>query len=458
MKRNIHQRMIIALLPVLFLVACDNYLDLTPKGVKTLTSTTDYDQWLNNTSLANSIPNALNTLADNVDAPTIPTPATSVDDFIYTWQPQFSVDVTATPQFWAKFYADIYYYNTVLQGIDQALGTSEEKKSLKAEARLGRAFYYVYLVNLYGKPYNVNTAGEDLAVPFVTSNDVEDAVPARSTVKDIYEHIISDIESAIPGLPKNNNNNRFRGSVAAGYSILARVYLYMGNFPKAAQNAQLALDNGPNVIFDYSTLANPNTIAFNAYRPDAIYARQAISPASQTIPTLAFLRSFDIKDQRLKFFYTNLGNYTFPTRGTTRFQPSPLSYTAHANWGTSVAEMRLIVAEAAARSGDLPIALNELHQVRKCRFVPADYVRYESSVQADVLNKILAERAFEFSYNGLRWFDMRRLDAEGRMLDVNRYNGQGTIIATLPRHSNKYTLQIPMQVMYYNSGWPQNPQ
>lgn len=458
MKRNIHQKLIVALLPVLLLAACDKYLDLAPKGVKILTSTTDYDQWLNNTTLATSMPNVLNALADNVDAPTIPTPATSVNDFIYTWQPQFSVDVTAAPQFWTKFYADIYYYNTVLQGIDKASGSAEQRKSLKAEALLGRAFNYVYLVNLYGRPYNGNTASQDLAVPFVTSNDVEDAVPPRSTVQDIYGHIIADIESAIPDLPKNNDNNRFRGSTAAGYSILARAYLYMGNFQKAAQNARLALDNGPNVVFDYSTLANPNTIPFIAYRPDAIYARLAVSPASQEIPALAFLRSFDIKDQRLKLFYTNLGNYTFPTRGTTRFQPSPLSFTAHPNWGTSVAEMRLIIAEAAARSGDLSMALNELHLVRKCRFVPADYVRYESSVQADVLNKILAERTFEFAYNGLRWFDMRRLDAEGRMPDVMRYNGQGSLIATLPQHSNKYTLQIPMQVMYYNSGWPQNPQ
>lgn len=457
MKRNIPQKMTIALLAVLILSACNKYLDLEPKGKKLLNTTTDYDQWMNHTSLANSIPNVLNMLVDNVDNPTISTPPTGINDFIYTWQPQFSVDVTVSPQFWAKFYADIYYYNTVLLGIDKASGTTEEKKRLKAEALLGRAFNYVYLVNLYGKSYNSNTAGQDLSVPFVTSNDVEDAIPARSTVQEIYGHIIGDIEAAIPGLPKNNDN-RFRGSIAAGYSILARAYLYMGDIAKAAQNAQLALDNGPNVVQDYSAFVNLSTVAFTAYRQDAIYARQAISPATSVIPTLAFLRSFDIKDLRLKFFYTNLGNFTFPTRGTSRHQPSPSGMAAHANFGTSVAEMRLIIAEAAARGNELPKALNELHLVRKCRFTTTDYVRYESSVPAEVLDKVLAERTFEFAYSGLRWFDMRRLDAEGRMPEVNRYNGQNSVIATLAPKSNAYTLQIPMQVIYYNSGWPQNPQ
>jgi hypothetical protein len=78
-------------------------------------------------------------------------------------------------------------------------------------------------------------------VPFVTSHDLNDATPPRESVKEIYDHIISDLTTAIPNLPANNGQNRFRGSKAAGYGVLARTYQYMGNSVKAAENAQLAL-------------------------------------------------------------------------------------------------------------------------------------------------------------------------------------------------------------------------
>jgi hypothetical protein len=458
MKKYILSWNIIPLLAVCLLTACNKYLDLEPRGVKLLETTTDYDQWLNNTTLATSIPNDLNLLADNVDNPTIPAALTSVGDFEYTWQPQFSVDVNAAPPIWGRFYSNIYYYNTVLAGIDKASGTEEQRQQLKAEALLGRSFHYLYLVNLYGKPYNAATAGKDLAVPFVTSNDLEATVPARSTVQEMYDHIITDITTALPHLPANNNNNRYRGCIAAGYSILARAYLYMGDFPKAALNAQLALDKSTEEIVDYSGMANPKAIPYIAYRPDAIFAQSAISPALGGTPTLSLLRSFDKKDKRLLFFYLPLGDLSFPTRGTTKYQPNAPGSTSSPNYGSSVAEMRLIMAEAAARANDLPTALKQLHLVRKCRFAPADYVQYESADQEEVFNKVLAERTFELAYCGLRWFDMRRLDAEGLMPEVKRYDGQENVIATLPPNSNKYTLQIPMQVIYYNSGWQQNPQ
>ncbi|SEM03928.1 SusD family protein [bacterium A37T11] len=442
---------------VCMLAACDNYLDIQPKGEKILTTTEDYDQWLNNTTLASGLPNDLNRLADNVDNPTIGNPPTGINDFEYTWQPQFSLDVNANPAIWSTFYSRIYYYNTVLKGIDEATGTDAEKQRLRAEALLGRAADNLYLVNLYGKAYNAASASQDLAVPFVTSNDLEDDVPARGTVLEIYNHILEDLNAAIPSLPENNNNNRFRGSVAAAYSVLARTYLYMHEYENAGKNAQLALDKGPNQIQDYSTMVNRNSIAFLAYRSDAIFAQSCLAPATRETPSMPFLLTFDKADKRLNFFYTNLGDYSFLVRGKVQYQPNNTGAASNPNWGTTVAEMRLIIAEAAVRANDLTTALSQLDSVRKCRFNATDYNKYESGAQEEVLQKILMERSFEFPYCGMRWFDMKRLDAEGRMPEVTRYDGQGNIVGSLPPHSNKYTLQIPLQVLYYNN-WPQNPE
>ena len=127
------------------------------------------------------------------------------------------------------------------------------------------------------------------------------------------------------------------------------------------------------------------------------------------------------------------------------------------NTGTSVQEMKLIAAEGAARSNDLTTALQYLDDVRKNRFATASYVPYQSTSQPDVLAEILSERYHELCFNGLRWFDMRRLDKENRMETVTRLNAQGGVVATLPPHSTKYTLQIPYQVMSFNPGMQQNP-
>ncbi len=460
MRKNIYQHFVPVLLFAFVLGSCDKYLDVQPKGVQALETVEDYNEWLNSEDLQASLANELNLLADNIDNPDVSMPFLNSVDRAYTWQLQFSEDIKNIPLIWANHYECIYYFNTLLKNIEDATkGTEQQKKTLKAEALLGRAFEYLYLVNLYGKIYDASTADQDLAVPFVVSNDLEDDVPDRSTVQEIYDYIIEDINAAIPDLPEDNSTNRFRGSVAAAYSVLARTYLYMGDYVKAAQNAQLALDNGPNAVLDYSIMPNVMAIPNLMTRPNAIYARLDVSYSNQIeTPTLAFLQSFDTDDLRLHFFYTNLGDYSFTTREQTKYQPYGVPYgEAFSNGGTSVAEMRLILAEAAARVNDLPEACDQLDLLRKCRFPTSVYVKFESTNQEDVLQKVLDERTFEFPYNGLRWFDMKRLDAEGRMPEVNRYDASGNVIATLLPGSNKYTLQIPVQVMYFNPDWSQNP-
>lgn len=439
--------------------SCNKYLDVQPKGQQLLTTVTDYDQWLNSSLLGASMPTILNNLADNTDNPNIVSGSVAAFDLAYTWAPQLVPDVAGAAQILPDHYASIYYFNTVLQGINTATGgTDQQKASLKAEALLGRALEYLYLVNEYGKQYDTATATTDLAVPFVTSNDLATATPPRSSVQQIYDQVITDITAAIPNLPASNAQNRYRGTIAGGYSVLARTYLYMRNYSMAQKNAQLALNNGPNAILDYSTMANETAIPALTVRPDAIYARLSSTLTAIQTPALSFLKSFDKTDLRLKFYYTSLGDFSFNTRGLTKYNPFGVTQSlSYPSWGTSVAEMRLIIAEAAARSGDLTTALQQLDLVRKCRFPAASYQAYQSGNGADVLQKVLDERGFEFPYCGMRWFDMRRLDTESRMPAVVRYDAKNNVIATLEPHSPRYTLQIPIQAISFNPGMPQNP-
>lgn len=466
MNRNRYKWIIMAVIGLLLGHSCDKYLDIQPKGFRLLRTIEDFELWLESDFLQTQVPSELNYLADTKDNNSLSNPP-AMSDWLFTWQEQFNEDPKATPMIWAHLYKAIYYYNTVIQEVDKATtGTVQQKEALKAEAKIGRAFTYLQLVNLYGKSYSTSTASIDLAVPFVETNDLNADTPNRSTVKEIYDYIIADLTEALPHLPRSNDANRFRGSIAAAYSILARTYLYMGNYPEAAKNAQLALDNGPNVIVDYSGLSQAATIPQLKRRGDAIFARYLTGRGSPDFPTLDLLKSYNRQDKRLNLFNSNipvmpnLGGYVFNVRGRTMYWPGGLSMTGtfvYPNVGTSVAEMRLILAEAAARSNDLTAACNQLHEVRKCRFAPTDYVRFDSQDKELVLTTVLKERIFEFPFHGMRWFDMRRLAAEGRMETVTRLDRNGVVAATLEPNSPRYTLQIPMQVMIFNPNWEQNP-
>ncbi len=454
--KNIKYTVILPIFCCVALAACDKYLNVTPKGKTLLTTLSNYDQWLDDPFLSSGLGAPAGTfdlLTDNADLPSISTPPVLQGELVYTWGDQFSVDLSVAPFFWGPHYANINKFNTVLAGIDNATGgTADQIKSIKAEALLGRAFEYFYLVNEYGKEYDSATAGTDPGVPFVTSNDVSQTVPARSTVSEIYSKIITDINTAIPDLPLDNSGNRYRGSVAAGYSVLARIYFYAGDYADAEKNALLALQNTRAAMIDFNG-ALPTTSLLST-QADVIYGRMILG---DIITTLDFMRSFASNDLRVRKLYYSTDGYTFVTRGATLFIPA---YTTpglqYVNTGTSIQEMRLIVAECAARSNDLAAALQQLDGVRKYRFASASYLPYQSNNRDSVLGEVLMERNHELPFCGLRWFDMRRLDRENRMDTVYRYDGNGNVIATLPPHSARYTLQIPVQVLKFNPDMVQN--
>jgi hypothetical protein len=225
-------------------------------------------------------------------------------------------------------------------------------------------------------------------------------------------------------------------------------------------------------------LPNPAT------NPEAIYARNAgydYDPAignPSIYPALSFLLSFDSTDLRLLYFYKTVKDsiyfgapvtvsrpltppYDFTKRGVVQYlyvsNSKAPNNTYYTNSGTSVPEMKLIIAEGAARSGDLGTALQQLNDVRRARFPSASFVPVQSGNKDTVLQKVLAERNFELPFAAFRWFDMRRLNAEGRMPSISRNNGGDTVLATLSPSSARYTLQIPENVLKFNQGMPQNP-
>lgn len=453
---------IILLLTGLLMAGCNKFLDVVPKGKTLLSTVNDFDQWLGSRALneISGIPQ-MTWMTDHAQKIPWDPNAFSETERAYTWREQLT-NADNAPRMLSGAYNHIYYFNTVIENIDAAGGGTEvQKRSLKAEALLGRANEYFYLLNLYGKSYDAATATTDLAVPFVTSTDINTPTPPRATVQQLYDYIIHDLTTAITDLPADNSANRFRGSVHAAYSVLARVYLYMRNYPEAAKYAEMSLQRpGGAAVTNYLGIAK-GVFTRNARMNEVIYSRGS-DPTSGSLVSIvdsAFIKTYLPTDLRGAIhFYDGVAspfNYNTVKPGAgARFSATANGYYDEVV-GTTVPEMKLIIAENAARNNDLTTALKHLNEIRVNRFAPADYQPLSSTDKDVVFRWVLREREYEMPLNGLRWFDMRRLDAENLMPAVTRYDAQKKIIATLPPHSPRYTLQIPLNAIIFNPGMPQ---
>ncbi|KIO76920.1 hypothetical protein TH53_12240 [Pedobacter lusitanus] len=457
-------KLLIVFLIISLSTACKKYLDIEPKGKVILKTFSDFDLLLNSRSLTSSGDSYLNLMSDEVDNPGIKPEDLSINTLSYLWADQLVPDAGKPAAIWTSTYSNIYIYNAVINKVEDATtGTLEEKKRLKAEALLGRAFEYLYLVNMYGKPYQKATADADFAIPLMTATDITFKTPPRATVNFIYNQLITDINSAIPDLIKGNNPNKFRGSVNAAYSILARIYLYKADYSEAARYADLALSDPANGLLDLNTFASVSDIPGMTSSKQEIFIRYGTEPAQSLSVDIAFLKTFSEGDLRLKTYYTNSTDRKIPIekidfgklkRGDIQFRRDGAPT---ASFGTSVAEMKLIIAETAARTGNLTLAVKQLNELRIFRINSKFYKAFQSSDQEEVLQQVLLERRHELACAGFRWIDMRRLDLENRMPAITRLDINGNVIATLPQHSTKYTLKIPASVLSFNPDMPQNP-
>ena len=107
----------------------------------------------------------------------------------------FSKD-NAPASHWSYLYNMIANCNIVLNKIDQLPTQNDDEKTLrdniKGEAKCLRALAYFDLLRLYSYPYTMDN-GASLGVPLVDKAADINSKPARSTVAQCYDQVISDL-------------------------------------------------------------------------------------------------------------------------------------------------------------------------------------------------------------------------------------------------------------------------
>ncbi|MBW4895432.1 RagB/SusD family nutrient uptake outer membrane protein [Prevotella melaninogenica] len=450
---------ILAICVVVMLTGCNDYLDIKPKGEKIPTTVSDYETLLNYESVQKVSDTYPAYLTDDVFLPDVAegtaTPGlNSVDQSIRNLY-LFKKEVFGDAQddgFWFASYNRIYYYNTVIDNIMNADGSDEQQKlSIRAEALISRALEYLYLVNGYAKYYDVRTAESDPGVPLILDEDISKKNLVRASVKDVYAQIQSDLQTALPNLPMQAKGNAFRASKAAGYGVLAKMYLYMGNYAEAlkAANAVLEMNNSLLDLKKYAVVKAQSSIGRTNVpqdidNPENIYIKFApyvYGLSSKVFGSDELISLFSEDDMRLQVYFTK----NFRNIPTDKYVWAPY---LRANLAVSSPEIYLIAAECEAREGSIERAIALINKLRDNRIKNnTDIVATDRN---DALQKVLEERRRELAMSGMvRYIDLKRLNQESQFAKtVTHVTGEGTF--SLEPNSPLYVLPIPAKVMRFN--------
>lgn len=461
------------------IVSCKKYLDVKPKGLEVAGSYEHFNGLFNNINLLEYnifIPSENGLVAiSGVTLPVVMSDEVMLDPQYssslrpgelnaFKWLPDI-YPVTEQPAEWAAFYIQNYTYNAIVQDVMSAEdGSEQQKRSLLAEAKANRALMHFMVLNLFAKPYDAATASTDPGIPIIVKPEANAVAGERQTVKEVYDFIIKELKESIPDL-REKALSRLRLSRAAGEFILGQVYFTMGDYENAltelnAARNLLADGEVPMNLYDYNQWMDiwappssgfPANIPVSPNNEEEIYQKRvsffSFVFSSNLFLDPAYESIYGSTDQRLKMFRSKtLMGSDLPYKA--RRSPSTFNY------GPSVPDLYLMIAECKARTEDISGAIDDLSAFRSKRMPSGDAV-VTIADRDELIKFIVEERLREYACTGKRWFDLRRLsnDPLFRNNTYTHKNGPDTYTLT----KDRLTLRIPKFVKEANPGITDNP-
>tara|TARA_R110000851_G_scaffold3114_3_gene12683 strand:+ start:62356 stop:63762 length:1407 start_codon:yes stop_codon:yes gene_type:complete len=411
----------------IFLVGCEDFLEAeTPlneianqevfnnENTATAALTTLYGKLRDQALLTGNLSGTTFTMglyADELDY--YSTPGNPLESF---YLHQVLPSNTTVQSIWGESFAIIHQGNEVLQGLRSSSSLDDSiKNQLTGEALFVRALLHFYLVNIYGD------------IPYITSIDyVINSQVERLPVTKVYNNIIQDLLEAKGLLSADYiSAERVRANISVVSALLARVYLYQGQWQKAETQSSLVIDNTG--LFDLEP--DVDKVFLKGSR-STIWQFKPKSEGDNTIEASNFIFSsgppplialnpvlFEAMEEEDVRKTSWIGTVT---NGTASWY-YPFKYKQNNNTGASLeysivfrlAEQYLIRAEARAMQANITGAQQDLSTVRN----RAGLGDAEASTTEELLDLILKERRFElFTEYGHRWFDLRRFGMAGAVL------------------------------------------
>lgn len=161
---------------------------------------------------------------------------------------QWNYTPSTTSPIWSYAYYTISWANNIINNLEGKTSTDvtqQQIDNLKAEALFIRALCHFDLVITYAQPYTYQP--ESLGVPVVLVT--ENGLPARNTVKEVYDQVVADLLEAESLMASNYTRTGVSDAAAvvsksAIQALLSRVYLYMGQWQNSADYATKVINSG----------------------------------------------------------------------------------------------------------------------------------------------------------------------------------------------------------------------
>jgi starch-binding outer membrane protein, SusD/RagB family len=384
------------------------------------------------------------------------------------------------------YYRCIGNVNGIIDNIANASGPDADKNRLRGEALTMRAWSYFNLVQIYAKRYAAGSVNSQLGVSMpLTASETQ--LP-RSTVEEVYTQIDKDLADAIAAFatasaPPSGPQLKSHLNLKSAWAIRAKVALTKQDYVNAATYAQQVITLGGHSLMTnaqyqagFNDLSNTEWI-WGAYVQDdqgdtfgsfmgqiswdgnTTYVRGTPKRINSALYNL--IAATDVRKKMWE-----------PSPNSTNF-PLPASNYSHSPYMSRkfkirnaptigdvpyirLAEMYMILAEAYARTP------GKEAEARQALFTLAfnrnpSYVLSTNSGQA-LIDEIMNQRRVEFWGEGLRFFDLKRLNLPMDRTVVPNYvsaSGGGTLL--VPAGGNIWEFSIPIAEINANPNTVQNP-
>ena len=171
-------------------------------------------------------------------------PVGDIDDF----------NLTATNKFaetlWSGHYNSIGTVNQALLALSTASIDDQTKSRLKGEMKFLRGYLYFNLVRMFGDVPLILRVPKDQ-----TDANTDPAFQTRAAKQIVYDTIVADLQYAVDNLPLKSTYVIGHANKGAAESMLAKVYMYQGNWQKVYDLTQdVILSLQYKLMDDYSIL------------------------------------------------------------------------------------------------------------------------------------------------------------------------------------------------------------
>ena len=377
-------------------------------------------------------------------------------------------------------------YNVILQSnyIINGIGGVKSENELVHNRILGqalaaRAIAHFDVLKAYSDNLDRNSTSP--GIPY--KSDTRITFPGRPQVKVVYDSIYGDLNSAIALLgnvdaPINSATNKGSIDIWGARAALAKVALYAKDYPTAIQQASLLIAQ-----FPLASRANFPSIWNDTRADEVIWAIQNNSgdpgafPSAELMSFRADRNTFGV----LPAFISTYDTTGFAATGTSRdIRFSTYYFVKNRvgganNWAIKkyrgkggaednlvnfkvfrVAEMYLIRAEANALSGagNAASANADLSALKTARI--QNYV-HTPLAGTELNSEIAAERRRELSFEGHRWFDLKRSTRTVNRPLARTGNPNSQVQTTFSSSSHRWVWPIPEVELRANPNMQQNP-